>query len=591
MTIGYHLSGVVSDSGGYNEPTMAMCCQWRLPTSSISYKYHRKPTLLLQFRFSFQPSTFFHQPSGYRNQRRLTSITTALKSAPVPVQRFKSSTMDPGRPIQAFEEPFDMADYVNFDVEDNNSNPTTIAASTASMAEPFENVNVNGRTAHYGGMVDPNFAGMSQLPQHVNPMDLQLDVAPVASAGLGGSNAFQAPVATPATSHANCDAMDIGSEQVLDMVDPFGVPVDFSPTYCNSLTMSPTQQGLDMTDNFQNPMGADGTLDDFSGGNLMAFPDGVDLTATMKEMEQLLAMDPNPQEWNPTMTNDFQNFDGGVDLTAQEMAQLPSMWMPVLPELQQQLNSEFAPQPGLFAADPSPPPALFLPAEGVFVHPVSNFPFLGAGNFPVDPRLVVQGTDDLSSAHLPPAGTCAPVPADAGAFVLATEDQALHSTIIPGTDTDVFQLQPASNRGKMAEILPATLEDMEFATLEDMEFDDEDDWVVTGAATTPTVVKDEDYDGTLDADGEPDSEYVFVNADSSDPVAAHATSSLPSHEEGDHHHAIDANVGGNTYNCKTQKMLKEIEDTKGFAGAQGVEVGVNGRPVRKEAKKNYEGQE
>ena len=494
--------------------------------------------------------------------------------------------MDPGRHDQAFEETFDMSEYINFDVDDDNSNPTTASTSTTSMAQTFQNVNVDGRTAHYGGMVDTNFAGMSQLPHHVNPMDLQLDVAPVALAGFGGSNA---PVATPATAHANFDAMDLGSGDVLDMVDPFGVPVDFRATYCHSLTMSPVPQEWDMTDNFQNPMEADGTLDDFTEANPMAFPGGVDLVPTMQEMEQLPAMNPDPQQW--AMTNDFQypmeSFAGGVDLvpTAQEIAQLPSMWTPVSQGLQQQLNSEFAPQLGLLAADPSPPPALLLPAEGASVHPVSNIPVLGAENLPVDPRLVVQGTDGLSSAHQPPASTYALVPSDADAFLLDTEDQSVLNSML-ASGTDGFQLLPAPKRGKMAGTFPATSEDLES--------DDDDDGVVTGAVTTQTDVKDEDYDETMDADGETDSDYVSLIPDSSDPLSAHATSSLPSHErheEGVRHQAIDTSVAPKIYNCQTRKMLKEIENSRGFAGAQSVEVGVNGRPVRKGARKNYEGQE
>lgn len=536
-----------------------------------------------------------------------------------------------------------MSDYVDFDVDDDNSNPTTISASNTSMAEPFENVNVD---AHYGGMVDTNFAGMSHLPQVVNPMDLQLDIAPVAFAGFGGSNAFQAPVVTPATPHANFDdAMDLGSGDVVDMVDPFGVPVDFSATYCHSLTMSPDSLGRKATDNFQNPMEADGTFDDFTGGNPMAFPGGVDLVPIMRDMEQVLAMNPHPQEWK--MTDHFQNpmeaggtlddfpavdpmaFAGGADLvptvqdlaqlpafadgvnlvpTPHEIAQVPSMWAPVSPGLQQQLNSEFAPQLGLLAADPSPPPVLFLPAEGGSVHPVSNIPFLppnadlpwngfpyspqqSAENLLVDPKLIMQENGEVSFRHLPSAGTYALVPSDADALELDNEDQALLSSIMPASGTHGFQLEPAPKRSKIAEPLPANLEDIESS-------DDDDGFVsqveTAGQGSLPTDVKDEDYDNTLDADGETDSDYVSDSADSSDPLSAHATSSLPSHErheEGARPQVNGTSVGVKIYNCKTRKMLKEIEDSRGFAGAQSVEVGVNGRPVRKGARKNYEGQE
>ena len=136
-------------------------------------------------------------------------------------------------------------------------------------------------------------------------------------------------------------------------------------------------------------------------------------------------------------------FASGVDLipTAQES---PSMWAPGSPGLQQQLNSEFAPQVGLLAADPSPPPMLFLPAEGSPVQPVSNIPSLPIGNLPwngspfspqlraesstLDPSLNVQATGEVSSLLLPQPGTYDPVSSDVDAYV---------------PNTDGFLLEPA----------------------------------------------------------------------------------------------------------------------------------------------------
>ena len=478
-----------------------------------------------------------------------------------------------------------MSDYVNFDVYDDDTiTPTTISASDTSGAESFENRNVDGRTAAYGGMADGTFAGMLQLPQVVDPMNLQLDV---------GQAAFQAPVAAPPTPSANFGAMDLGSGDA-DMVDAFGMPVNIGATYCDSLTMSPDTLGGNVADNFQTPIEADGIPNDFAVVDPMAFAGGVDPI-----------------------------------LTAQEIEQLASTWVPVSPWLQQQLNSEFAPQLGLLAADPSPPPALFLPAEGVSVRPVSNIPFLspnadlpwnGFPNSPqldpepsmVDPTSIVQGTGEIPSLLLPPAGTYGPISSDADAYVSTAEDQALTSTNVHAIGTDGFQLEPAPKRTKIAEPLPAILKDMES--------NDDNDGVVTGAETAEHVslltdVKDEDYDDTLDAEGETDPDYVpdYVsdNNDSSEPLSAHASSNLTANstlQKGPnwrHEHAEKIRLrkerreerdrrqadGGKAPSRKTGKLLKEIEDTKGFAGSQGVEVGECGRPVRKGARNNYEGQE
>ena len=488
-----------------------------------------------------------------------------------------------------------MSDYINFDDEDDNTpNPSEISTSSTSGPEPFENMNVDGRTAAYGGgMVDTDFAGMSQLPQFVDPMSLQLNVGQAAFAGSNTSNAFQAPIVTPATSSAAFGAMDLGSGDV-DIVDPFGTPVDISATYCDSLTMSPDSQGWNMTDNFQTPIDAVGILDDFDVADPMTFTGDVDLIPT-----------------------------------AQEIGQLPSMWVPVSPGHQQQLNSEFAPQLGLLAADPSPPPVLFLPAEGVSVHPVSNIPsFLpntdlpwnGFPNSPqldaepstADPTSIVQGTGEVSSLLLPPAGTYGQISSDADAHVPNAEDQALISTNMRAIATDGFQLEPAPKRTKIAEPLPATLKDMGS--------NDDNDGVVIGAETAghvslPTDVKDEDYDDTVDAEGETDPDYVSDNNHSSDTVSAHASSNLPANptpqkgpnwrseqaekirlrkerrEERDIRQADGASVKGKARGRKTGKLLKEIEDSKGFTGVQGVEVGESGRPVRRGARKNYKGQE
>ena len=337
--------------------------------------------------------------------------------------------------------------------------------------------------------------------------------------------------------------------------------------------MDPDRQGWTLSDNYRTQIEADATPDDLAATEPMTFAGGVDL--------------------NPT---------------AQEIDQLPSMWTPVSPGLQHQLNSEFAPQLGLLAADPSPPPALFLPAQGASVHPVSNIPFLppNAG-FPwngvsyspqmnaetatVDPTSTVQVTGEVLPLLLPPAGTSASISPDADPYVPNAEGQALTSTNKRGFPTDSFQLEPAPKRTKIAELLPVAAEALDS--------DDGGDEPVSliemvGHVSSPTDVNDGNYDDTLNADGETDTHYVSGNGGSSHPPSAPASSFLPSIERNEESVRLPANgasVNDKARSGKPRKLLKEIEDTKGFAGRQGVEDGVRGRPVRKGARKYSPGQE
>ena len=481
-----------------------------------------------------------------------------------------------------------MWDYINFDSDDEDThNP---ASTSTSMAEPVEN--------------------------------------------------------TAATSTAASGAVDLGSGDA-DMIDPLGAPVGISPTYFDTLTMSPEPQGWNVADHLQNPIEANGMRDVFTGTDLIPFAAGVGVIPPAQEVERLFSTNPDFQGWR--RTDNFQDpigadgmpaavdpmaFAGGVDriLTEQEIEQLASTWVPVSPwPQQQQLNSEVAPQLGTLAADPSPPPALFLPAEGGSIHPVSDIPFLPPNadlpwnGFPyspqldatpstVDPSLIVQGTGDVSSLLLPPAGTYDPILPDADAYVPDAEDQAGTSASMPAFATDDFQLEPAPKRTEIAESL--------LDTSMDMESNDDDDGVVTGGESArhdslPTDVINEDDDGTLDnCQGETNPVHVSDNSELSDPLSAHASSNLPAdstpekdpdlrgeqaeetrlrgqrlEEKNRRRSANRASVRAKAPTRKTQKLLKEIEDTKGFAGSQDVEVGEGGRPVRRGVRKNYKGQE
>ena len=448
-----------------------------------------------------------------------------------------------------------MWDYINFDSDDEDThNP---ASTSTSMAEPVEN--------------------------------------------------------TAATSAAASGAVDLGSGDA-EMIDPLGAPVGSGPTYFDSLTMSPEPQGWNVADEFQNPIEAGGMRDEYTATDLIPFAAGVGVIPPDEEVKRLFSTNPDFQGWR--RTDNFQDpigvdgmpaavdpmaFAGGVDriLTDQEIEQFASTWVPVSPwPQQQQPNSEFAPQLGLLAADPSPPSALFMPAEGGERNSVSNIPFLQPNadlpwnGFPyspqldaapstVDPSLIMQDTGNVSSLLLPPAGTYDPILPDADADVPDAEDQAGTSTSMP-------------------------------------ELNDDDDGAVTGGESAghgslPTNAIDEANDDTWDVQGETNPAYVPDNSDLSDLLSAHASSNLPAdstpekdpdlrdeqaeetrlrdrrlEEKNRRRSANRASVRGK---APSRKLLKEIEDSKGFAGSQGVEVGEGGRPVRRGVRKNYKGQE
>lgn len=454
--------------------------------------------------------------------------------------------MASGRLAQAVEKSFEWSEYVDFP-SDNSDNeniltPTTTMAPSTAMPEPSENMNVDDQTAERGGVVDGSSAGMAQSPRFVDPMDLQVSGGAqgtfAAPAGTDGSDASQDP-----NSSADLGAMDDGSGDA-NMEGPVRVPDDLRPKYLDALSMSPEPQGENVADGFQIPSGAGAggmSGGDFVAGDAMAFDGGVDSVpyggvdwiVSAEEIRQIWSMDPELQALD--MADNFQTPFGGQGIpdgfpvvdqmafagrfelnpTPQEIEQPPSMWAPVSPEQQQQLNSEFAPQLGLLAADPNPPPALFLPAEGSSVQPAPNTPFVPSAEvpwegFPTLPQFVA------GASNFDPTPT-----------VQKPEDEA--SRI----------LRRLIRRG------------------------------TSGA-------KDDDYDDTLDADGEIDSDDSSDSSGSSDPPAAHASANLPA----------QAN------NRKSQNLLKEIENSKNFvAEAQSAEVGKNGRPVRKGARKNYEGQD
>ena len=98
---------------------------------------------------------------------------------------------------------------------------------------------------------------------------------------------------------------------------------------------------------------------------------------------------------------------------ARESQQEVSRWLPVSPHLQKHLNMVYASQLKRLAADPNPPPALFLPAEeerSAMTMPCVQSPFNGDDPGPIssqvpdtqfdiasiDPSLLMQGKDEMS---------------------------------------------------------------------------------------------------------------------------------------------------------------------------------------------------
>ena len=454
--------------------------------------------------------------------------------------------MDPERPVQTFEEPFDVSDFNDFD-DDNDT--TMTPASSTEIAEPFGNMLVDGHNGGYDGRVD---AGV-ELPQFVNMRDLQIEVPLEA---VAGGNGLRDSVAGPSSSvSVDLSAMDLGLGDV-DMVgDPFGNEVDNGAMYDGDFNISSNGREWDMADILKDPSELDAIARVFAEADAAMFPGGAGLVPTREDIEQLVSMSQtDPPGWN--VADDFQNtveegavpdvfaapdFAGGADLTPseQEIEQVAEIWEPVSTGLEL-LNSEFTPQPEPLAADESLRTMALMAAEGNSVHAVSeiqsmlrrNFPWKG---FEYSRRVDVEITQTASDDH------------DDGGVVMGAESTRRVSS--------------------MADVQAGT------------------------------------YDDTVDAEGETDTESVPNPSAIQNPQSAHASSSGPSIERREEHDRRQTNgegVSGKKSARKSstkapsrcpRKLLKEIEDTKGFAGAKGVVDGKGGRPMRRGARKCYEGLE
>lgn len=478
-------------------------------------------------------------------------------------------------PAQAFETPFNMSDYVQFDFDFEAPHQTVDSISRTSVAEPLQGMSIHDP---YTGFVDSfdavdaDFAGIFQLPN--------------GSIALGdGFNAIQA-----------------------------------------------ASEDLSMTDDILTVIETGSSLDDFSVFEPSVFAHGTDQAA--------LEVPPSPSSRVPLISETHRE---------------PSRWVPASPELQQHLSTVYASQLSRISADPNATPVLYLAAEHESGSPASSISSLPnsvttqyelpqtsrtKGEVPsIDPSLLTNGSPGLHRQELSSSGMFNPISLFTDSDAPNVEGIAMSRIKKRPLDANEPNSEPAPKRSKLAQAEPLP------TVAKDDNSDDDDEPAMQRTKTAlqiplPMVAKDnkshdefENDSENKSEDGLDDKSYDSKSSDSSSaspysilppsPVARKGPSTLPPRnptarkapnwryeqaeevrlrnqrrKEWDRRRVNPPTSEGKALDRKMQKLLEEIEDTEGFAEAQGYKIGesvgkdsVRRRPVRKGARKNYVGQE
>ncbi|KAM0802879.1 hypothetical protein BDR22DRAFT_887215 [Usnea florida] len=309
----------------------------------------------------------------------------------------------------------------------------------------------------------------------------------------------------------------------------------------------------------------------------------------------------------------------------------PSRWVPVLPELQKQLNATYAPQLDLLACDPNPAPVLFLAAqdqlryrpETAASHPSGDLsgyelpptsePRVGTAS--INPALLMRESTGLPPRTLPSCDT-------SSTSSSTTEQPAQHDAALTSVtttkrafDAGESQLEPTPKRIRIAE--PEPMLDAKDKDSDDGAELDEKRVSLSQPDLLPVVVKENEPERTTETQWQGESENTqendsnrhIVSSDSLPPsptpipppvpVAQKAPSTLRSSKSSSkkaaHWRYEQANetdlrnqrrkqwssrltndstaARGKTPSRKMQKLLEEIEDTQGFVEAQGCKAG------------------
>ena len=477
-----------------------------------------------------------------------------------------------------FEDPaqaLNMSDYFDFDYDADDLDPTEGPSSSNAVATPVQDTCGN---YSYVGLGAADVAETSSLPDGSNALGVELQGTERLLADEGNLDNLQSSI-TASNSTGYFGAPELGRGD-MDIIHPFGTPVDAGASFGDFTTLSPASRSFDVTDTFQTPVETHASPDGFSVFGPMASADTVDTAAL-------------------------------------ERPPSPSRWVPVSSELQRHLNRVYAPQLARLAADPNPPPVLYLPAEG------SPFPYMpslellpdhistGSGYLQtphqpiakpliIDPSLLMPSKGELPPPLSSLNGTYHPVAPVTDFYKPVAEDSistpSAHKRALDARD---LKSEPSSKRIKTAKMLPSAMDSIGPDT--------NDDAVMTRAKTgrqnsSPNVAVDDE-----EPDAKSDDEIEVPDNHNPSPKQRSNWRYEPSKEvrlrtrrvnEWNRRRANSTKTAEAPNRKSQQKMLGEIEDTKEFAEAQGCEAEENlgkyvvrRRPVRKGARKCYVGQQ
>ena len=498
-----------------------------------------------------------------------------------------NNTISTTCPAQAFETTFNISDYVNFNFVFETPHESVDTPSDISVVHPFQSMTVHDPLVGFVDAADTEFAGTFQLPGDCNV--------------LGNSvNATQA------------------------------APEDIA-----------------MTDAIQTAFETDASCDDFNVFKSTAFAQSFDSGAL------------ETTSFPSNLISPFKHVlaDHIVPDPSQIMHD-PSIWLPVPPQVQQHLNTVYASELVQQLNVPNPAQVLFFPAkEPLGLSTSSNQSpsnDVHAGDEPsqtarpelqttlISPSLLMHESPTLPQ-DLFSNGMHSPFTQTIDEDVLDIENLASALPQKRTVDTNEHDPEPALKRIRTAQAgnLPPVAKDDDT--------DDDDEPVITRGRTTrqislPIAAKDDDSVGESKAGSEGESENnrddrscesdnsgslsapsslplpptsIMRTGPSIHPRIKHATIHGPNwryeqaqevrlreqrRKEWNQKRTNPLGAKGKAPSRKMQKLLKEIEDSEGFAEAQGntAEEGVESdedrgplrrRPVRKEAKKSYVGQE
>ena len=497
--------------------------------------------------------------------------------------------MDSSYPAQTLETPFNMSDFVDFDFDFEVPHQSV---EMSAVAESFQGMNIDNADFD---PVDPDFAAVFQLPDGSNAMGNGFNNTTTA-APFGGF-----PTVEPRL-------------QSMEMADAFGSSIDAGAAI----------GGLGMTEPFQTTFEETSALNGFTGFEPAPFNHGIDpAVLTIPRSAPMLLPQQVP----------------GVTIPRAEahyipQAQLePSRWVPVSAGLQRRLNLRYAPQISRHRISQTSAPVLYFPREQNigFSQLTSSFSpmslpapcnFLHT-SYPRPDLNVI----DPSLLMLQPASNGIYDPVFPGTDDETASDQDTASTSIKKRARDAYESdsESAPKRSEIAQEESSLTIAMDENSDDDNEHESVAEQTTTAPQTTPsTLAKDDDLSGEpSDASGDnADDEYhdsqssthsstppAKIPTPTSNPLLKKGPSWRYNQQHGsrlraqrekqwNRRRATASGPGDKAPNRRMQQLLAEIEDTEGFAEAQGYrheERGegkpVSKRPVRKAARKSYVGLE